>query len=130
MDNMANSDANIISEKYTTLAPLLDERARRLWAATEARAIGWGGISRVSEATGLSRITIRTGLDELHSTPHEHPERVRKLGGGRKALADHAPRAIAPHWVIWHDWGGRIFADRCYAAVVEKIASARNQCHV
>jgi hypothetical protein len=94
MNNMADPDANIISEKYTTLAPLLDERARRLWAATEARAIGWGGISRVSEATGLSRITIRTGLDELHSTPDEHPERVRKLGGGRKALADHDPKLL------------------------------------
>ena len=44
------------------LEPVLGERARRLWAAAEARAIGRGGISRVAEATGLSRITIRAGM--------------------------------------------------------------------
>ena len=54
-----------IRTKYISLEPVLDERARRLWAATEARAIGRGGITRVAEATGLSRITIRAGLREL-----------------------------------------------------------------
>ena len=70
---------------------MLDERSRRLWAATEARAIGWGGISRVSEATGLSRITIKAGLEELHRTPGEDDGRVRVPGGGRRPLADHDP---------------------------------------
>jgi hypothetical protein len=91
MGGMAHADVATISEKYKTLAPLLDERARRLWAATEARAVGWGGISRVSEATGLSRITIKAGLEELHSAPGDDPGRVRKPGGGRKALAAHDP---------------------------------------
>jgi DNA-binding phage protein len=62
---MTNPLVRVIAEKFTTLEPVLDERARRLWAAAEAHAIGRGGISRVAEATGLSRITIRSGLREL-----------------------------------------------------------------
>ncbi|HET7522865.1 MAG TPA: ISAzo13 family transposase, partial [Acidimicrobiales bacterium] len=58
---MWNATVQSIKAKYTSLEPVLDERARRLWAATEARAIGWGGITQVSEATGLSRITIHAG---------------------------------------------------------------------
>jgi hypothetical protein len=85
-----------IEAKYTTLQPLLDERARRLWAAVEARAIGRGGIIRVAEATGLSRGTIRAGLREL-DTPAPADEgrpsagRLRRPGGGRKPLVDQDP---------------------------------------
>ncbi|QDV36286.1 Rhodopirellula transposase [Tautonia plasticadhaerens] len=85
-----------IEAKYTTLRPLLDERARRLWAAVEARALGRGGIIRVAEATGLSRGTILAGLREL-DTPAPPDEgrpptgRLRRLGGGRKLLVDHDP---------------------------------------
>src|SRR3954447_21087313 len=85
-----------IEAKYTPLQPLLDERARRLWAAVEARAIGRGGIIRVAEATGLSRGTIRAGLRQL-DTPDpadgRRPPtgRLRRPGGGRKPLADHDP---------------------------------------
>jgi DDE family transposase len=77
---------------------VLDERARRLWAATEARAIGWGGISRVAEATGLSRITIRAGLDELRTTPGDEGDlagRIRRPGGGRNPLTEPDPRLRA-----------------------------------
>src|SRR5215212_11883648 len=93
---MPHPDVQIIAEKFTTLEPVLDERARRLWAAVEANAIGRGGISRVAEATGLSRITIRTGLKELHPTnpPLDHHAvagRTRRQGGGRKTLAEHDP---------------------------------------
>src|SRR5512147_579236 len=98
MDNMAHPDVETISEKYATLEPVLDERARRLWAATEARAIGWGGITRVAEATGLSRITIRAGLDELQATPSGEsniPGRIRRPGGGRKPLTEHDPKLLA-----------------------------------
>ncbi len=85
-----------IEAKYTTLQPLLDERARRLWAAVDARAIGRGGIIRVAEATGLSRGTIRAGLREL-DTPAPADEgrpttgRLRRPGGGRKPLVDRDP---------------------------------------
>lgn len=51
--------------KYKALAPALTERARRLWAATEARAAGRGGITVVARATGIGYSTIRRGLQEL-----------------------------------------------------------------
>src|SRR4051794_26746878 len=82
-----------INAKYISLEPVLDERARRLWAAVEARAIGRGGITRVAEATGLSRVTIRAGLKELDPpiTPSGRVPatgRLRRPGGGRKSLVD------------------------------------------
>src|SRR4051812_8891122 len=94
---MIPHDAQVIAEKFAVLESVLDERARRLWAAAEARAIGRGGITRVSEATGLSRITIRMGLRELdHSPPPldrvASAGGVRRRGGGRKPLIDHDPK--------------------------------------
>lgn len=62
---MRNITVQSVQAKYTSLQAVLDERARRLWAAAEARAIGRGGITQVAEATGLSRVTIRAGLSEL-----------------------------------------------------------------
>ena len=93
---MRNATVEAIRTKYEDLEPVLDERARRIWAATEARAIGWGGISQVADATGLSRITIKAGLTELDlpATPAEREaahHRVRRPGGGRKTLVDHDP---------------------------------------
>jgi hypothetical protein len=94
---MLNPDVDIIFEKYSTLEPILNERERRLWAATEARAIGRGGVSRVSEATGLSRPTIQAGLNELQSTRPGREDvtgKSRKPGGGRKPLTEHAPNLL------------------------------------
>jgi transposase len=94
---MLHPDVDIISEKYTTLEPILNERARRLWAATEARAIGRGGVSRVSEATGLSRPTIQAGLNELRSALPDREDvagKSRKPGGGRKPLTEHVPELL------------------------------------
>jgi hypothetical protein len=96
---MLSPDVQAIHEKFAALEPVLDERARRLWAATEARMIGRGGISHVAEATGLSRITIRAGLKELDpSSPGREPgvpaERTRRPGGGRKPLTEHDPQLI------------------------------------
>jgi hypothetical protein len=97
---MPNQTLQALSAKFASLVPLLDERTRRLWAAAEARAIGRGGITWVSEATGLSRVTIRAGLKELdlpmdaaaRGAPGGH--RVRSAGGGRKSLADHDPKLL------------------------------------
>jgi transposase len=61
---------------------LLDERARRLWAATESRALGYGGDSAVSAATGLSRAVIRAGRAELEQGI-EPSRRIRRPGAGR-----------------------------------------------
>jgi len=53
-------EATIVG-KFVVMAPLLDERARRLWAAAESVAIGYGGDALVSSATGVARETIRNG---------------------------------------------------------------------
>jgi hypothetical protein len=86
-------DAAVIErmrQKYLTMAPVLDERSRRLWAATEALQLGWGGVTCVAAASGLSRTTIAVGLRELRErTPDEAPgPRIRRPGGGRKHLID------------------------------------------
>jgi len=53
-----------IKTRYRTLAPVMDERLRRQWAASEAQSYGRGGVSAVSSATGMSRNTIRKGIAE------------------------------------------------------------------
>ena len=84
-------DADTIGEKYQALASALDERSRRLWAATEAKSLGRGGISLVAMATGVSRSTIRRGLRELERGRRLEPGRIRAPGGGRKRRTDHDP---------------------------------------
>jgi len=67
----------------------MDERIRRQWAATEARDLGWGGVSLVARATGLSRTTITAGLQELTRPARQRAaeaSRVRRMGGGRRLL--------------------------------------------
>jgi hypothetical protein len=73
----------------------MDERMRRQWAAAEASALGWGGVTTVSAATGLARNTITTGVRELEHR-QAHPDaavgvRLRRVGGGRKPLTEIDP---------------------------------------
>ncbi len=75
--------------KYHALRSVLTERSRRIWAATEARAIGHGGIGLVERATGISRSTIQRGTRELESRGTLAPERTRKPGAGRKRATTH-----------------------------------------
>ena len=81
-----------VRQKYEALAPLLHEKAQRRWAACEALALGRGGISLVSAATGLSRPTIRRGLAELNTPRDDAQEierdrtRIRRPGAGRPRL--------------------------------------------
>jgi hypothetical protein len=80
-----------IRGKYESLRPRLDEYTRRIWAATEAKASGYGGISRVSRATGISRRAILVGCREIENG-HMPPEgKVRRPGGGRKSNVEHQP---------------------------------------
>lgn len=79
------SDVRALREKASRLWPHLDERARRLFAASEARQLGRGGISLVSRACGLSRVTITKGLRELDEAPLP-AGRVRRAGAGRPML--------------------------------------------
>lgn len=83
-----------IRRKFRLVAVELDERRRRQWAAVEAREIGWGGISLVARATGLSRPTIMVGLRELELSSKSRTlaaARVRRPGGGRRTSAQSDP---------------------------------------
>jgi hypothetical protein len=80
-----------IGEKYHALASELDERGRRRWAAVEARSLGWGGITAVAQATGLSDRTIRNGIQELDQPDTVPPGRQRRVGAGRKPREVEAP---------------------------------------
>jgi hypothetical protein len=71
--------------KHAALASVFTERSRRLWAASEARALGHGGIAVVERATGISRSTIQRGLRELEADAALPPDRSRRAGGGRKS---------------------------------------------
>jgi len=81
-----------IAEKYESIKPYLNERARRIWAATEAQAIGRGGVSEVARATGLSRTTVYQGINELNQQSRNLDNRgiggIRQPGGGRKRLSE------------------------------------------
>jgi transposase len=77
-----------IGERFRALAGELNERQRRLFVAAEARAAGRGGIAVVARQTGVSVPTIRKGIAELESGEHLEGGRVRRRGGGRKALTE------------------------------------------
>jgi hypothetical protein len=77
----------MLTEKYRVLAPALNERTRRLWAGTEARALGRGGVAVVARVTGLSRTTIGRGIHEAAVPRVLDAARIRRPGGGRKRKA-------------------------------------------
>src|SRR5438067_13734378 len=75
-----------IKQRFERVAGELNDRQRRLVAAGEAIARGWGGISAVSRATGLSRQVISQGIKELKEKRGAGAGRIRRSGGGRKKL--------------------------------------------
>jgi hypothetical protein len=82
-----------IRRKFQALAPVLDERARRQWAAAEALELPWGGVTAVAAATGLSRTTITAGIREIRDPdPSPLPAgRIRRPGGGRRLVENADP---------------------------------------
>jgi hypothetical protein len=86
-----------IRRKFQVLAPLLDERTRRPWAAAEAAELAWGGVTAVAAATGLSRTTIAAGLRELRGADAATVPvgQVRRPGGGRKLAEEADPGLLA-----------------------------------
>ncbi len=87
-------DDTLLAQKLAAILPHLNEKQRRLLLATEARALGYGGIARVARAAGVSRPTIQKALLELDQ-PVSALERVRQVGGGRKPLRAHDPALLA-----------------------------------
>lgn len=80
-----------IKRRYERIAGELDERTRRLFAANEAMAIGWGGISAVSRATGRARQVISAGIKQLQQGEQAGEGRIRRMGGGRKSTLSKDP---------------------------------------
>jgi len=84
-------DGIAIKARFEALSPRLNERARRLFVASEARAAGRGGVTAVSNATGVARSTINRGLVELRSAEPQPVSRIRRPGGGRKPKIETEP---------------------------------------
>jgi hypothetical protein len=125
------SEFETVKQKYEMLRSAMDERLNRLWAASEALVIGWGGASLVAEATGISRATINAGIRELEElglvpaiqvTPQkpvprlsrvQWRDRIRRPGGGRKPTEIKDP-AIVPtlEKLLTNEVGGDPTSDR------------------
>ena len=88
-----------IAEKYRALSALMDERMRRLWAATEARALGYGGVSVVARAVGLTRPTVMAGIKEIERAQQGEPlapvGRIRRAGAGRPRANEMDPKLVS-----------------------------------
>ncbi len=82
------SDLEPIRKRFASLSPHLSERERRLFAAAEARAAGYGGAAAASTATGVAVSTIGQGLKELSALDTLASDRVRRPGGGRTLLVE------------------------------------------
>jgi hypothetical protein len=80
-----------IRSRWPLAAPFPDERGRRLFAANEALALGFGGVTATAAATGIARSTINRGIDELQSARNDIDRRVRRPGAGRKIAVAHQP---------------------------------------
>ena len=86
-------DRQAIRQRWEAVGCKLDERGRRLFAAAEVQAAGYGGLKIVSEITGIARSTINRGEDDLDAPPLAKGE-VRRAGGGRRAVAALDPGLI------------------------------------
>src|ERR1035437_4640983 len=85
---MCNNSMEVaVRQRFADVENTLNERQRRIWAAAEAKELGYGGVSTVTRATGISRRAIYVGLRELADLVAAIPrERIRRPGGGRKSL--------------------------------------------
>jgi hypothetical protein len=88
-------DTHLIRQRFETVAPFLDERGRRLVAASEAVAAGHGGIAAVALATGIAPSTIGRGIEELSKDGDQLCGRVRRAGGGRKPTIEKDPTLLS-----------------------------------
>jgi DNA-binding phage protein len=125
------SEFDIIKQKYEMLRSAMDERLSRLWAASEAIVIGWGGVTLVAEATGISRPTISRGIRELgeldlvpaiqaaperplpRPSPVQGKGRIRRPGGGRTLTEIKDPAIVsALEKLLTNEVGGDPTSDR------------------
>ena len=88
------NEESALQRKFSSVWPLLDERSRRLLAASEALALGYGGVSRIRRASGLSRKAICKGIREI-ADGSTKPGRIRQPGAGRKSITERDPKLLA-----------------------------------
>jgi hypothetical protein len=91
-------EKNLIGERFDLISWTLDERLRRIVCAAEAKVLGYGGVTAVSQATGVSRRAIHAGLKELAERPpggEPSDRRIRRPGGGRKKVTDLDPTLMS-----------------------------------
>ena len=93
MRGMADT-ADLIRRRFDALDPVLDEQARRRFAAAEARVLGRGGVTLVSKVTGIARSTINRGITEIEENRSAGQGRVRRPGGGRRAKTQEDPTLL------------------------------------
>src|SRR5512144_3231424 len=85
-----------LRKKFERISGVLDERGRRVWAAAEAEALGYGGQSIVARATGLARTTIyREGVRHATDSPTPQRGRIRNGGDGRNKLTAREPALLS-----------------------------------
>ncbi|MFH1075793.1 MAG: hypothetical protein V1753_02975 [Pseudomonadota bacterium] len=77
-----------LKDRYERIRHHFDERSKRLWCANEAIEIGWGGVSAVFKATGVSRTTVNAGIKEITREKESPDNRIRRTGGGRKKKSE------------------------------------------
>src|SRR5436309_15524317 len=85
----------VLRQKFASVWGLLDERTRRLMAANEALSLGYGGVSLVSRACGLSRNAIARGIEEIADGSSPGVGRIRRAGAGRRPITARDPRLLA-----------------------------------
>ena len=83
-----------MEDRIKTMLPLLNEKQRRIFLASEALSYGYGGITKVSEISGVSIPTIRQGINEIRTGQSIENGRIRKAGGGRKSVEDIYPEIL------------------------------------
>jgi hypothetical protein len=89
------TDSSSLQARFERLDPFMDERSRRLFAATEALAFGYGGVTTVATVTGIARSTINRGITELKDGANKIGRRQRKPGGGRWSAEKVHPELLA-----------------------------------
>jgi hypothetical protein len=88
-------DVDGLHARYEQMTPFLDERGRRLFAASEALSLGHGGVTATATATGMARSTINRGIAELKAGRNDLGGAIRRPGGGRKRAVDRQPGLLA-----------------------------------
>src|SRR6202158_465641 len=91
---IAAAQVKHLRKRWKEMEPVLNEQSRRRWAATEAKALGRGGVSCVVRVTGLARRTVYRGLDDIRRRHKTDLGRIRKRGGGRKPKIAHDPTLL------------------------------------